>query len=235
MEQQELPMPVFVSTATRTKPFLDGKFDDEKDSGVWRQSNPFSLTPATPRQRLSEIMQTGTPVRRVGTVREDRLRSMSQNFGTQVMFMHDAEFLYIGLRCPKVPGFDYPPIPSERLRDVGMLDQDRVEILIDVERDYGTYYSLTIDSRGWVTDACLGAKSWNPQWYVARHEDEHAWYIESAIRLSELLPGMSEILMRPTVTWGIAIRRLVPGVGIECWNAENSFDLTEGFGLLVLP
>jgi len=35
--------------------------------------------------------------------------------------------------------------------------------------------------------------------------------------------------------WGIAIRRLVPGIGIECWNAENSFDLTEGFGLLVLP
>jgi len=236
MEQQELPMPALVSAPTNVKPFLDGKFDDEKDRGVWRQGNVYSLTPATPRQRLSELLQTGTPVRRVGAVREERLRSTSHNFGTQVMFLHDAEYLYIGLRCPKVPGIDYPPVPEgQRLRDIGMQDQDRVEILIDVERDYGTYYSLTIDSRGWVTDACWGANSWNPQWFVARHEDEQAWYIESAMRLSELSPGMSERAMRPTTTWGIAIRRLVPGVGIECWNAENSFELNEGFGLLVLP
>ena len=246
MEQQELPMPAFVSTPTRIKPLLDGKFGGEsneprtsesgKDQNVWQQSNLYSLTPATPRRRLSELLQTGTPVRRVGTVREERLRSMSQNFGTQIMFLHDAEYLYIGVRCPKVSDFAYQPIPEgQRLRDVGMLDQDRIEILIDVERDYGTYYSLTIDFRGWVTDTCLGAKKWNPQWKIVRNEDDAAWYIEAAIRLSELSPGLSERLMRPAVTWGVAIRRLVPGVGIECWNAENSFDLTEGFGLLVLP
>ena len=232
-------MPTFVSTSTRTKPFLDGRFDSERDQGVWQQSNVYSLTPATPRQRLSEFLQTGTPVRRVGAVREERLLSMSQNFGTQVMFLHDAEYLYIGLRCPKVPGFHSPPLEgqggAQRLRDIGMQDQDRVEILIDTNRDYGTYYSLTIDFRGWVTDANFGAQSWNPRWYVARHESDHAWYIEAAIPWSELSPELAGRLTLPTIIWGIAIRRLVPGIGIECWNAENSFDLTEGFGLLVFP
>jgi hypothetical protein len=239
IEQQELPMPAFVSVRTQVKPFLDGKFDSENDQNVWQRSNLYSLTPATPRQRLADFMQTGTPVRRVGAVREERLRSMSQNFGTQVMFLHDEQYLYIGIRCPKVLGVDYSGAAQSpdnpRFRDICMQDQDRIEILIDVDRDYGTYYSLTIDSRGWVTDKSLGAKSWNPQWYVAHHEDDRAWYIEAAIPIDELSPGLSGLIMRPTITWGIAIRRLVPGVGIECWNAENSFELTEGFGLLVLP
>jgi hypothetical protein len=236
IERQELPMPAWVSASTKTKPFLDGKFDHEKDRDVWQQSNVYSLTPATPRQRLSDLLQTGTPARRVGTVREEQLRSMSSRFGTQVMLLHDEEYLYIGLRCPKVQGFAYLPIAEQpRLRDAGISDQDRIEILIDIDRDYGTYYSLTIDSRGWVTDTKLGARNWNPQWHVARHEDDAAWYIEAAIRLSELSPGLSEQLMRPTTIWGLAVRRLVPGIGIECWNAENSFDLTEGFGLLFIP
>jgi len=230
-EQQEVPMPVIVATYTRIRPFLDGKFDEEKDRGVWRSSQPYSLTPATPRQRLAELLQENA-TRRVGMVREERLRLMSRNFGTQIMFLHNGEHLYIGLRCPKVPGVDYSvPENQPQLRDTGSLGQDRVEILIDVDRDYSTYYSLTIDSRGWVTDASLGNRDWNPEWHVVPHESEHAWYIEAAIPLSKL----TQRPMLPNTVWNVAIRRLVPGVGIECWNAENSFELNKGFGLLVLP
>jgi len=232
LEQRELPMPALVSHYTPTKPFLDGKFDDDKDNGVWERSNVYSLTPATPRQRLAELLQPEKTMRRVGIVREERLRGISQNFGTQAMFLHDSEYWYIGIRCPKVPEFVYPPVAGkQRMRNVGMSDQDRVEILIDIDRDYGTYYSLTIDSRGWVTDTCCGDQNWNPTWHIARHEDKEAWYIEAAIPFSAL----SERPVRPNTIWGIALRRLVPEAGIECWNAENSFDLTEGFGLLVFP
>jgi len=157
---------------------------------------------------------------------------MSHNFGTQVMLLRDSEYWYIGLRCPKVPGFTYPPVVGrQRIRDAVTPDEDRVEILIDTDRDYTTYYSLTIDSRGWVTDLCLGDRNWNPQWHIARHEDDAAWYIEAAIPFSAL----SQRPIVPGTVWSLAIRRLVPGVGIECWNAENSFDLTEGFGLVVFP
>jgi hypothetical protein len=231
MEQRELPMPAMVCNYAKGKPFLDGKFDDENDRNIWQQSRMYSLTPATPQKRLTELLREN-PSQRIGTIREERLRSMSKNFGTQVMFLHDAESWYIGLRCPKVPGFVYPPVASrQRIRDTSVPDQDRIEILIDIDRDYQTYYSLTIDSRGWIADTCLGNQNWNPQWQVARHEDDNAWYIEAAIPFSSL----SQSPMKPGTVWGLAIRRLVPGVGIECWNAENSFDLTEGFGLAVFP
>ena len=231
MEQQEQPMPALVAAYSRMKPFLDGNFDAERDRNVWRQSQLYTLTPAVPRRRVSELLQEN-PERRVGMVREERLRTMSQNFGTQMMFLHNAENLYIALRCPKVLGVDHSSMESQQpLRDTGSFLRDRVEILIDVDRDYSTYYSLVIDSRGWITDACLGDRSWNPRWEVVQGEDESAWYIESSIPLSAL----SSRPLLPNTIWGIAIRRLVPGVGIECWNAENSFDLNEGFGLLVLP
>ena len=231
VEQQELPMPALVAAYTERRPFLDGKFDTEKDKGVWQQSQVYALTPATPRRRLAELLREAS-TRRVGMVREERLRGMSQNFGTQVMFLHDSEHWYIGLRCPKVPGVDYSVVENQRpLRDSGSSDRDRVEILIDVDRDYSTYYSLVIDSRGWITDACLGDRSWDPRWQTACYEDEFAWYVEAAIPLSSLVQRP----VLPNTVWCVAVRRLVPGVGIECWNAENSFDLNEGFGLLVLP
>jgi hypothetical protein len=37
----------------------------------------------------------------------------------------------------------------------------------------------------------------------------------------------------PQTIWAIGVRRIVPGIGVECWNAENSFNLTEGLGFLV--
>jgi hypothetical protein len=210
---------------------LDGKFDEDKDRNVWQRSQVYMFTPAKARKRLAELLQDNT-AQRVGTVREERLRSMSQNFGTQAMFLHDAEYWYIALRCPKAAGCEYPSmVGKQRLRDAGTSDQDRVEILIDTDRDYQTYYSLTIDFCGGVTDACLENRSWNPQWYVARHEDTESWYIEAAIPLS----AFSQRPMMPNTIWCVAVRRLVPGVGVECWNAENSFDLTEGFGLLIFP
>lgn len=231
-EQQELPMPVMVSVYTPSKPLLDGKFDGGSDQSVWQRSNVYSLTHAKPRHRLLELLQPEKTVQRVGIIREECLREMSQNFGTQTMFMHDSEYWYIALRCPKVPEFAYPPVFSKQQdRDVDMSQQDRVEILIDTDRDYKTYYSLTIDFRGWVMEACMGDRNWNSRGQVVRHEDGEAWYIEAAIPFSSLL----ERSMPSNVVWCMAIRRLVPDAGIECWNVENSFALTEGFGLLAFP
>ncbi|MDR1964415.1 MAG: hypothetical protein LBQ50_11595, partial [Planctomycetaceae bacterium] len=228
-EQQELPIPSIRCSYTATKPFLDGKFDKQFDQGTWFNGKLYSLTPETPRFRLQEMLKDqkngGAGLRRESTVRLE-----SQVFGSQIMFMYDKHYLYLGIRCKRVAGFSYPPIPEKpRSRDAVLDGQDRVEILLDIDRDYGTYYSLTVDSRGWITDACWGDKSWNPNWYVARHEDRDSWYIEAAIPLESL----TDQFPTPQTVWAVGVRRIVPGVGIECWNAENSFNLTEGLGFLV--
>jgi photosystem II stability/assembly factor-like uncharacterized protein len=228
IEQRELPIPSLVCSFTQSKPFLDGKFDNEADQGIWFKGQLYTLTPIKQRSRLEELL--GENKNRLGVEREKKLREESKIFGTQTMFLYDKEFLYIGIRCPKVAGFEYPSVVNkQRGRDVPIADQDRIEILLDLDRDYITFDSLTIDSRGWVNDSCLGDKSWNPTWHIARHEDNSAWYIELAIPFSSLSDRKPET----ESVWGIALRRIVPGYGIECWNAENSENLREGFGFLV--
>ncbi|MDR0338083.1 MAG: hypothetical protein LBI18_13440 [Planctomycetaceae bacterium] len=226
-EHQELPVPAIRCSYTSTKPFLDGKFDKQFDQGTWFNGKLYSLTPETPRFRLREMLRDKkTP----GLWREETVRAESQKFDSQIMFMYDKQYLYLGIRCPRVAGFSYPPISEKpRSRDVVTNDQDRVEILLDIDRDYGTYYSLTIDSRGWITDTCWNNKNWNPDWYVARHEDKESWYIEAAIPFESL----TDQFPMPQTVWAVGVRRIVPGFGIECWNAENSFNLTEGLGFLV--
>lgn len=227
-ELKESPLPMLVCSYSPVKPYLDGQFDKEFDRETWFKSRLYSLTPEKPRKRLQEILKD-KPVG-TGLKREERLRNESRNLGTQVMFMYDNEYLYVGVRCKRIVGFHYPPIAEKpRSRDADIDDQDRIEILLDVDRDYGTYYSLTIDSRGWAVDSCWGDKTWNPEYFIARNEDKDYWYIEAAIPLNSLndsVPINREV-------WAVGLRRLIPGFGIECWNAENSFELEEGFGFLV--
>lgn len=227
-EKRELPIPAMICSFTPNKPLLDGQFDDLFDKGSWFAGKPYSLTPEKPRHRLRELLKDRKEL--PGLKREEQARRDSKTLGTQVMFLYDREYLYIGLRCKRAAGFSYPPIAEKpRVRDAALDGQDRVEILLDVDRDYGIYYSLTVDSRGWAVDACWEDRSWNPDWFVARHEDKDYWYIEAAIPLASL----SDMVPMSQTVWAVAVRRLVPGVGIECWNAENSMNLTEGFGFLV--
>jgi photosystem II stability/assembly factor-like uncharacterized protein/tetratricopeptide (TPR) repeat protein len=227
VEQRESPIPSIRCAYSSTKPFLDGKFDKQFDQGTWFNGKLYSLTPETPRLRLQEMLRDKkTP----GLYREEMIRLESRSLGSQIMFMYDKQYLYLGIRCQRVAGFSYPPVPEKpRSRDAVSNDQDRMEILLDIDRDYSTYYSLVVDSRGWITDLCWGDKNWNPDWYVARHEDKDSWYIEAAIPFESL----TDQIPMPQTIWAVGIRRIVPGIGIECWNAENSFDLTEGLGFLV--
>ena len=48
---------------------------------------------------------------------------------------------------------------------------DRVCLLLDVDRDYSTYYHLQIDQRGCTREDCWGDVTWNPKWYVAVHSE----------------------------------------------------------------
>ena len=62
-----------------------------------------------------------------------------------------------------------------------------MDIFLDLDRDYATYYHLTIDHRGWAADACFGDSSWDPKWFVAARTADGAWTAEAAIPLRELI------------------------------------------------
>ena len=145
------------------------------------------------------------------------------------LLAYDSEFLYLAVSCRKASGAEYPTNDSPRPRDPDLSDGDRVEFLLDVDRDYATYYRLVVDYRGWPAEACFGSSSWNPEWYVASDRDDHTWTIEAAIPWSELV----ERPPAPGDHWSAGIQRIVPQVGFQSWTKPAALKAKpEGFGLL---
>jgi tetratricopeptide (TPR) repeat protein len=147
-----------------------------------------------------------------------------------VMLAYDREYLYVGVSCTRAAGVEYVRSQEPRPRDPDLSNEDRVELLIDVDRDFATYYRLSIDHRGRTGESCWGDKSWNPKWFVASGESDNAWTAEAAIAWSDLASEP------PTVgkAWAVGIQRVVPGVGFQSWTTPAAVEpIGEGFGYLM--
>jgi hypothetical protein len=114
--------------------------------------------------------------------------------------------------------------------DADLKEQDRVTVLLDIDRDYATYWSLTVDHRGWPAESCFGDKTWNPEWFIAAAGDEQFWTVEAAIPLAELAPAMPKV----RDAWAVGFQRVIPGVAFQSFTTPAADEvLPEGMGLLV--
>ena len=147
-----------------------------------------------------------------------------------VLLAYDDEFLYLAVVCRMAPLADYPSETRTRPRDADLTRHDRVEILLDVDRDRTTYYRLSVDHRGWTADECWGDASWNPRWFVAQARDDESWTIEAAIPLAEL----STERVGPKTFWAIGLQRIVPDIGFQSWSRPATVaGSPEGLGYLI--
>jgi hypothetical protein len=160
---------------------------------------------------------------------ENAVGDSAKDHVTEAMFAFDQEFLYVALRCTHPAGkFVAPQKP--RPKDADLEPYDRVSILLDLDRDYATYYHLEVDQRGCVRDRCWHDKNWNPRWFVAVHSNETSWQIEAAIPLGELT---SERLTQNTA-WAFNIVRTTPGRGVQCWSVPADVEpRPEGMSVLM--
>jgi hypothetical protein len=107
---------------------------------------------------------------------------------------------------------------------------DRVSIMLDLDRDFQTYYHLQIDQRGALGEDCWGDQSWNPKWYVAVDSDANGWTAEIAIPLAELTADSIVV----GKTWACNVVRVTPGKGVMSWSRPADVDpRPEGMGLLM--
>ena len=151
-------------------------------------------------------------------------------WGAVAMLAYDDEFLYIGLSCTRAEGFRYEGSEKPRPRDSDLSGHDRVELLLDVDRDFATYYRLSIDHRGWTGESCWHDATWNPTWFVASGGDDEVWTAEAAIPLSQLTGQMPEA----GTSWALGVQRIVPGVGFQSWTAPAAPEvIPEGMGYLI--
>ena len=179
------------------------RLDGLLDDAVWRRAKPAAL-----RSSLHDDSQ----------------------WPATVMLAHDDEFLYIAVRCRQAPGARYEDAGGRRVRDADLSAHDRVDVLIDLDRDFATYYRLTIDHRGWTHDSCWGDSTWDPTWYVAVRSEGGHWTAEAAIPLGQLTRR------HPTAetVWAVGLERTVPGVGFQSWSTPATTAISpEGFGYLM--
>ncbi len=147
-----------------------------------------------------------------------------------VVTAFDKEFLYIGASCRKPKGGTYTPSSEPRKHDADLAPHDRVEICLDIDRDYGSYWKLAVDSRGFTAESCFGDATWNPTWYVASGSDDQFWTFEAAIPLAELSPKAPQI----RDVWSLGIQRIIPNIGQQSFTQPASIpERGETFGLMV--
>jgi photosystem II stability/assembly factor-like uncharacterized protein len=147
-----------------------------------------------------------------------------------VMLAYDNDFIYLAIVCREAPLAQYTPENRTRMRDADLGRHDRVEVLLDVDRDWTTFYRLSVDYRGWTADECWGDTSWNPRWYVASTCSDENWTIEAAIPLAEL----SVERVGPKTVWAIGLQRILPDVGFQSWTRPASVaGAPEGCGYLI--
>jgi len=226
------PKPMATCKLGTTKPVLDGRFDDQ----IWQSARPLRLSAPTPRgpKNLSENLpkRGGQAHFAPKTPQNEPVPGgfrIGSNSATLVMLARDSEYLYLAVRCQKAAGANYPVAKQTRHRDPDLTQRDRVDLYLDLDRDYATYYHLTVDHRGWVADSFWAVSGWNPQWYVASTDAKGQWTAEAAIPLAELAakpPSRRDV-------WAIGIQRTIPNVGFQSWSwpAERE-PRPEGFGYL---
>ncbi|HUT93840.1 MAG TPA: YCF48-related protein [Thermoguttaceae bacterium] len=148
----------------------------------------------------------------------------------KVKLAHDGEFLYLAIEAREAPGVKYRRDQRARPRDPDLSSQDRVDLFLDLDRDFATYYRLSIDHRGWPGEACWGDSTWDPTWFVAAEAEEGTWTAEAAIPLDQLTGGYPAARS----VWAIGVQRVVPGVGLQSWTTPAAVDIVpEGFGYLI--
>jgi photosystem II stability/assembly factor-like uncharacterized protein len=147
-----------------------------------------------------------------------------------VFLCRDAQYLYWAAAVPRVAGTaEEGPTNRPRKHDEQLEGFDRLTLHLDLDGDYVTCFSFTVDQRGCTAESCCGDTSWNPKWYVAVDADQAHWRFECAIPLRELGPNTPG----SGTAWAAAIVRTVPAVDLASWSHPASTVLRpEMFGLM---
>ncbi|HEV3258647.1 MAG TPA: YCF48-related protein [Gemmataceae bacterium] len=152
-----------------------------------------------------------------------------KEYPTEAWLAYDKDFLYLALRCRHPANRHVPPV-KVRPRDADLRPYDRVSLMLDLDRDYATYFHLQVDQRGCVCDDCWGDLTWNPRWFVAVHSEPTSWQIEAAIPMIELT-GDAVTVGR---AWACNLVRVIPGRGVQAFSLPADVQpRPEGMGLLL--
>lgn len=142
----------------------------------------------------------------------ERIQKMAHPFA---MLCRDDEYLYFAASLPRMKGTRTDgPTQTPRRHDEDLQSFDRVNLFLDVDRDYVTFYNFAVDQRGCTAESCWHDAGWNPRWLVWVDADVTHWRVEAAIPLTELLPRTPS----KNSVWNVGIVRTNPAVSLQSWT-----------------
>ena len=195
------PRPVLACSPASSRPHLDGLLSDS----CWQQAEEIVLTNSLR-----------------GGANDPRQHTLA-------MLSYDSEFLYFSASCPRAERVAQPkPAAKTRSYDTDLTGADRISLHLDIDRDYGIAYHVSIDEQGRTADRCGEDTSWNPKYFVAVQPDPDFWRVEMAIPLEELLPGG----VQPLATWNIAVVLIQPAIALETAPAKADPLQAVSYGLM---
>jgi hypothetical protein len=160
---------------------------------------------------------------------KDPAGATNDKYETKAWLAYDAEYLYVALSCQHPTDRHVAPV-EKRNRDSDLRAFDRVSLMLDLDRDYQTYFHWQIDQRGDVADDCWGDATWNPRWLVAHKSTPTGWTAELALPLSEIT-GDAVPLGK---AWCLNIVRILPGRGLQAFSQPADVSpRPEGMGLVI--
>jgi photosystem II stability/assembly factor-like uncharacterized protein len=221
------------------------RFRDEHSDGPWRDAAAAELwltnRSGPPPKPVALCRQVATRPFLDGVLDDDcwqgakpivlknAIGDTTKEYPTEAWLAYDREYLYLALRCRHPEGRHVPPV-KVRPRDADLRPYDRVSLLLDLDRDYSTYFHLEVDQRGCVCEDCWGDRTWDPRWFVAVHSDQTSWQIEAAIPLTELTGDVVTV----NRAWAFNVVRVVPGRGVQAYSVPADVQpRPEGMGLLL--
>ncbi|MEW4487706.1 YCF48-related protein [Thalassoglobus sp. JC818] len=210
------PKPMLNCKMTSFPPVLDGELTDP----CWAEAIEVPLDSTHQAEAF------------IGTEGQSRRTQRSPQLRPIAFFSHDEEYFYFAMSIPKHTEVPYAETQTTgRPRDGSLERFDRISIQIDTDRDYSTFYEFEVDQRGWTRERCWDDLGFDPNWFVATHQDRDSWTVEAAIPLSELAPP--ELTFGQT--WAVGVTRIVPAKQVQTWTgAGGEIPLAPKFGLMNL-
>jgi hypothetical protein len=149
---------------------------------------------------------------------------------TEVMLGYDDQYLYVGVRCQQASEAPRLAPVKPRQHDADLRRFDRISLMLDLDRDYNTYFHFEFDQRGCVAEDCCGDLTWNPKWFIEVAPTQEGWTAEVAIPLIELT-GETKLTDK---VWAMNVSRIIPGKGIQAASLPAGVKpRPEGMGLLM--
>ena len=135
------------------------------------------------------------------------------NNSTQVRLARDKKYLYLFSDSPSTATHH---ATKDRKSDSIKPDSDQIQLRIDLDRDYASWFELRWSASGESQDAVNDMVQWNPTWHIAMNHNASSWSAEIAIPLEQLIAGGDASIQRWTErVWAMSVLRSIPGASTQ--------------------